>query len=489
MAHAPQHPGGNGAANFIRQIVSDPKNVPDVTLLTGYLGASSEEGHERLYLSTDLANYVEIPKAAILHQAPLPKEQDPHGGVTLWVKKDAALQYKMAPAAQALANYFAGAIQAGAQGAAPVARPIPATLGGPVCGVTLPNICQVVSAACTFDTCGFDCSVVCPTQQVTCPAGCGVDSFVLCPTHRLPCPTHPPQATCLPNCTHATPCLLTAPSPCAEASCGIACTVVGPACGSRFHTCAPCVTQNRTPCPAVSCGIDCTVVGPACQSIHVGTCFVQCNPTRFQPQCPFPTEVTCAPVCHQTFAQPCVASPAPACGPNTIGGCSAACFPGQPGPVAQAAFAGQAAFGGQANLRAQHSVLAPCFSVFAPCRTPHPLQCTIGCTQPPNCVFETVNPQCATRFIHCTQAPVCLVSAFGTCNVIQCAVLPTHPPCVQVSVPPILCLPDGPGQPPPGGPVEQRQAFSLANCSNCSVAFCTQVPVVCNPTQVTPCVM
>jgi hypothetical protein len=101
MARAPQNPGGD--ANFIRQIVSDPKNVPDVTLLTGYLGASSEEGHERLYLSPDLSNYVEIPKAAILHQVPLPAEQDAHGGVTLWVKKDAALQYKMAPAAQALA--------------------------------------------------------------------------------------------------------------------------------------------------------------------------------------------------------------------------------------------------------------------------------------------------------------------------------------------------------------------------------------------------
>ena len=110
MAQAPKSPSGNGSADFIRQIVSDPKNVPDVMLLNGYLGASSEEGCERLYLSPDLTNYVEIPNTAILHRASLPKEQDAHGGVTLWVKKDAALQYKMAPAAQALANYFAGAI-------------------------------------------------------------------------------------------------------------------------------------------------------------------------------------------------------------------------------------------------------------------------------------------------------------------------------------------------------------------------------------------
>src|SRR5271154_1564907 len=98
MAQAPQHPAGEGATQFVRHIVTDPKNVPDVMLLTGYLGASSEDGHERLYLSPDLTNYVEIPKAAILHQEALPTEQDAHGGVTVWVKKDAALQYKMAPA-------------------------------------------------------------------------------------------------------------------------------------------------------------------------------------------------------------------------------------------------------------------------------------------------------------------------------------------------------------------------------------------------------
>jgi hypothetical protein len=187
IAQALQHPGGDGAANFIRQIVSDPKNVPDVALLTGYLGASSEEGHERLYLSPDLTNYVEIPKDAILHQAPLPIEQDARGGVTLWVRKDVALQYKMAPAAQALANYFAGAIQAGAQAAARAPRATPpqtiqdCTLAPALCPVT------VIGPACTYaNTWDIDCSIVCPT--------------------------HPPRATCVPNCTHARPCLFTAPT-------------------------------------------------------------------------------------------------------------------------------------------------------------------------------------------------------------------------------------------------------------------------------------
>src|SRR5215475_6492459 len=106
----PPRPAADRAA-FVREIVSDPKAVPDVMLLYGYPGASSEEGHERLYLSPDLAKYVEIPGSAILHRMAAPKEHDPHGGMTLWVRKDAVLIYKMAPAAQALAHYFAGAIQ------------------------------------------------------------------------------------------------------------------------------------------------------------------------------------------------------------------------------------------------------------------------------------------------------------------------------------------------------------------------------------------
>jgi hypothetical protein len=92
--------------------VTDPKSVPDVMRLYGYPGASSEEAHERLYLSPDLTNYV------ILHRMAIPAEQDPHGAVCWWVKKDSALIYKMAPAAQAMAHYFTGAIQAGAAGMA-----------------------------------------------------------------------------------------------------------------------------------------------------------------------------------------------------------------------------------------------------------------------------------------------------------------------------------------------------------------------------------
>jgi len=121
MANESREPDA-APTDFVAAIISDPKTVPDVQLLYGYIGASSEEKCERLYLSLDLSNYVEIPMSAILHRAPATPQQDSYGGVTVWVKKDAALTYKMAPAAQALAHYFAGAIQAG--GAAAWHQPV-----------------------------------------------------------------------------------------------------------------------------------------------------------------------------------------------------------------------------------------------------------------------------------------------------------------------------------------------------------------------------
>lgn len=115
-----QQSRAEGGSDFVQRIVADPKNVPDVMLLYGYSGASDEDGCKRLYLSPDLQHYVEVPASAILHRMAVPKDQDPYGATVLWVRRDAALKYKMGPAALALANYFAGAI-AGAAAAGPAA--------------------------------------------------------------------------------------------------------------------------------------------------------------------------------------------------------------------------------------------------------------------------------------------------------------------------------------------------------------------------------
>ncbi len=257
----PPRAAANGD-NFVRHIVADPKNVPDVMLLYGYPGASSEEGHERLYLSPDLSAYVEVPNAAILHRAESAKEQDPHGGVTLWVKKDAALIHKMAPAQQAaqqaLAYYFAGALQGGG-GAQPGAQAgmaaLPQTLPNAACPITLPNAACPVSVA----------NPPCLTHNVTCVATC-----------HATC-----AATCVGTCAQHATCGVTCIATC-QATCFATCQATCP----PHATCgATCVATCHATC-AATCVATCHVTcAPVCTHI------TPCRPTLNQPECPFPTEI------------------------------------------------------------------------------------------------------------------------------------------------------------------------------------------------------
>jgi hypothetical protein len=213
MAEPPRsrNPSESGEpAAFIRDLVKDPGNVPDVMLLYGYVGASSEPEHDRLYLSPDLASYVEVPRNAILHRVTAPLEQDPHGGVTLWVKKDAALIQKLAPAAAALASYFAGALQAGQGGAGTAAgvagAQIPVSLPQAVClPQTLPIVCQHSPPAfcpppptphCTFPQ--FGCPP--PTPPIVCqhspPVVCPPPPTPHCTFPQFGCPPPTPPIVC-----------------------------------------------------------------------------------------------------------------------------------------------------------------------------------------------------------------------------------------------------------------------------------------------------
>ncbi len=252
MAQPPRAANGD---DFVRHIVHDPKNVPDVMLLYGYPGASSEEGHERLYLSPDLSAYVEVPNASILHRAEAPKDQDPHGGVTLWVKKDAALKYRMAPAQEAaqkaMAWYFAGALQGGAGEAGPQPLP-PRTLPNAFCPpVTLPDACQVTA------------NIHCPTRQATCVATC----HATCPPHAT-C-----GATCVATCALHVTCGVTC-----IATCNATCLATCVATCAQHATCgATCVATCHATCH-YTCAPICTHLTP-------------CRPTFNQPECPYPTEI------------------------------------------------------------------------------------------------------------------------------------------------------------------------------------------------------
>ncbi|HWS88787.1 MAG TPA: hypothetical protein VN282_17565 [Pyrinomonadaceae bacterium] len=96
--------------DFVGRIVRDPNEPPCLTLLSGYLGSSSEEGHVRLYLDEELCRYVEIPEKAIRHTQELPPEQSPLGGSLVWIDRDAEVMHGAAGSERRKATFLEGQI-------------------------------------------------------------------------------------------------------------------------------------------------------------------------------------------------------------------------------------------------------------------------------------------------------------------------------------------------------------------------------------------
>jgi hypothetical protein len=232
--------------DFIKKIVKDPSAPPDVLMLTGFLGDSSEEGHTRLYFDTQLSTFVEIPNDAILHVHDLPKDQSPLGEKYVWIQRDAMLVHgKVGPERMRakflegpIAQAFAGAAAGGTAVLPTIFQscPGPATLACP--SLACPTQANCPSVACpTLAACP---SLICPTQ-VACPTQANCPS-VACPTlaacPSLICPTQvacPTQANC--------------PS--------VACPTLA-ACPSLACPTLACPTLGGCPtfggCPSVACG-------------------------------------------------------------------------------------------------------------------------------------------------------------------------------------------------------------------------------------------
>jgi hypothetical protein len=188
-------PGGGAGApregegrNFIAAMVSDAANPPDVIMLTGYPGASSEADHRRLYADPLLSAYWEVPEKDILAEVATPRERDPLGSVTWWVKADS----KIIPKSKGGQS----GMSATTMGAAPQ--------GFTISPVTLPT------------------NVTLPTHTITAPTGPTWPTPITpitpptIPTHIPPCPPpsqilfqcptiHTLVPTLLPPCTPVTP--------------------------------------------------------------------------------------------------------------------------------------------------------------------------------------------------------------------------------------------------------------------------------------------
>jgi hypothetical protein len=382
-----------GGADFVAKIVKDPAAPPETLMLNGYLGASSEEGHTRLYFDPHLSNYVEIPNDAILHSQDAGPDHAGLGGSYVWIKRDAELTYGPAGSQRPKGKFLEGPIMQGL-GAA---------------GVTA-NICPTPTA---ILQCGPTPHAQCPTQVCT----------PQCPT--IVCTASPQCHTMLPPCniSLAPQCHPTVPPQCHP--------TVAPQC----HPTLPLQCQPTLPGPCHP------TLPPQCHP----TVSPICHPT-LPPGC----HIT-LPVCRTEACQPSVEicpSPIPHCGVQTVGppcvvsgincpsavGCapSLACVPS----IACGGGPGGGGIAQQAVTQLGCPTHAP---LFCPV-TPQCPQTQLGCpTHAPQ--FCPVTPACPpTQFGHCpTHAPLlcpvtphCPPTPMVACATHAPQLCPITPHCVSV---------------------------------------------------------
>ncbi|HWB85690.1 MAG TPA: hypothetical protein VG675_16215 [Bryobacteraceae bacterium] len=344
--------GSNPTSDFVDAIVKDPGNPPQVMLLQGFPGNSSEAKHRRIYLDPALGSYLDIPQDAILHSQELPKESSPLGGVLLWVKQSAEI--KQGPSAEKQgAQFLRGQIQQdflqGAAGAAPGQAAIASML----------VVCRQI------------------THQVFCPQ----TQLLIC---SIACASLPPQ------------CRLTQILYCGGGGGGGTLPPVSLACGGQggfgdIYGAMGVGAPQVSPQPAISQAV--------CYATHicpVATHQIYCRPSQV---------VICTLTCP-TNPIHCQISGTPFCGGGTLPPVSLACGQGGFGDIYGAA-GGAAA----AGVGAPPPQVSPQFPITILCPITHAQFCPVATHQvycrPSLGIACTIN--CPTNPIHCqvSGSPYC----------------------------------------------------------------------------------
>ena len=282
-----------GYSPFVQAVAGDGTSAPDVRVLTGWLGASGEEGHVRLYLDATLSAYVDIPRDAVLYSEEIPNSH-PAGQRSVWVKNDAELKEGGSAIARA-AKFLFGQVRQDFLGAAGVAQPqAPQT-----------QICLTFRPGCqpTAPPCATAAPCTCPGPVTVKWPDCG-SAVDACPTRICdfapqgleaagPAPT---AGFCVPR-TQTLHCRPRTMTPCPTMlGCGLEAAaqpelaqqqVGGPWFATRFCTPPP---PSLAACPTPTI-LGCPTAGfcpPRTIGCPVPSAFC---PTRFN--CPFPSQLQC----------------------------------------------------------------------------------------------------------------------------------------------------------------------------------------------------
>jgi hypothetical protein len=159
--------------DFIAKAVPDPKNSGGTQLVSGFIGASPEPEHTRIYWDASLGTYVDVKTADILHSEPLPKEQSPLGGSYIWLKRDGQVSFGSAAGQSKKGKFFEGPLMAaygGQFGAAAEAGMTPMGGGAPWPYSNQMWCRQSALYPCASHPCSYlECSALCPPHTL---AGC-----------------------------------------------------------------------------------------------------------------------------------------------------------------------------------------------------------------------------------------------------------------------------------------------------------------------------
>ncbi len=95
---------------LVEKLVVDPSKIPDVQVVVGFLGRSSEAGNWRLYFTLQLDSYVEFSEKDVLHTESLAPAQSPIGGTVVWLNENTVLRHTRTGTRQAQAEFVQGDI-------------------------------------------------------------------------------------------------------------------------------------------------------------------------------------------------------------------------------------------------------------------------------------------------------------------------------------------------------------------------------------------
>jgi hypothetical protein len=385
------------AETFVSKLVPDPANPPNVIRMTGYRGASSQEGSIRLYVNPELSVYWDIPEGDVLFEQPVPHDADPLGAVTLWVKRDSKMTSNVSQqpsgGEQPMNTFTPGA------GAAPQT--------------------PILTAPVTI------------THSIT----------PVCHSHFFYCPPSPPPLLCfspIPHCPPHSPLVIcnVSPLPICVQPVSPTCPPTIPTPQTTFPTTQPTTFQTGSPVAGIQ-GMQAAPQGAGQQAFTFGgtvgqlppSIFVQC-PSHFF-ICPTPSVFQHCTIPHTLLCNSptpiCVLPVSPTCTPGTFQTVPTTIpTTGDPGSPVAGGGLGAVAGGFQA---AAPQGLSP---QFGPVAVQQPFS--------PIWVCHRISP----LIFHCFPSP----------HVLFCQPSPT-PNCFfqQPQIPNFSPLTPGPGTPGPGSPV------------------------------------